>query len=222
MISSLAWVPAGVADPSPKKYEMNATEKELIKLMEEKGSIEEVEAQLMAQAQESTGKSKIKLPPALNDLPADLRMDDYSSDEEEEAQVTLGNLLVGNDQEIDDNMVPEEEEEEEVDDEEGADDRTDAALNDRNTISDDDSDDDLADVPDTREFTQIDLEGMEAMGLSQIGKNSAMTMDDLGGLEDDDSEAEDVKLTADDALLCVAKTEDVCWFLYILIFWSTC
>ena len=34
MISTIAWVPAGVADPSPKRYEMNATELELLRMMQ--------------------------------------------------------------------------------------------------------------------------------------------------------------------------------------------
>ena len=35
MISSIEWVPAGVADPKPKKYEFSTAEIELIKMMEE-------------------------------------------------------------------------------------------------------------------------------------------------------------------------------------------
>ena len=35
MISSIVWVPAGVADPNPKKYEFSTAELELIKMMED-------------------------------------------------------------------------------------------------------------------------------------------------------------------------------------------
>ena len=34
MISALEWIPAGVADPNPKKYEFSAAEMELIAMME--------------------------------------------------------------------------------------------------------------------------------------------------------------------------------------------
>ena len=35
MISSIVWVPAGVADPNPKRYEMSAQEMEIFRLLEE-------------------------------------------------------------------------------------------------------------------------------------------------------------------------------------------
>ena len=48
----------------------------------------------------------------------------------------------------------------------------------------------LADVPDTREFMPVDVGGLEAMGLSQVGTNGAMYMDDLDEGQDDDSDIE--------------------------------
>jgi hypothetical protein len=213
MISSIAWVPAGVADPTPKRYEMSATEQELIRLMQEQGNISDKSGQ-----KKDTAK-KLETP-IENNLPADLRMDEYSSDEDE--GVALGNLLADKTVPISDDMVPEEEEEqdenEDKDDEEsGSDDEkvdaADESVNSREHMSGDESDDidddDLADVPDTREFAPLDLEGLEAMGLSHISTNGAMYLNDLGEGEDDDSEAEDVRLTNNDALILVAKTEDV-------------
>jgi len=70
-----------------------------------------------------------------------------------------------------------------------------------NQGDDDDSDDDLADIPDTREFMPTNVPGLEAMGL---GRNALLEDDD----DDDDSDLEDTNLTADDALVLVAKTEE--------------
>jgi hypothetical protein len=79
---------------------------------------------------------------------------------------------------------------------------------DDNDSDDDDSDDDLNDVPDCREYVPVDVEGLAAMGLSHVGgRSDAMHMDEFG--EDDESEAEDVELSPDDALLIVGKAEDV-------------
>lgn len=212
MISSIAWVPAGVADPNPKKYEMSQTEKELIDMMENKGNLEELLQQEQRIVQQPSALPKISLPLIdASTLPADLRMDEYSSDDEDDNNnndnirhkdgVALGRLLVGNTDDFD---------------EEGGDDDIDPQQENREqnkerrerNDEDSDSDDDLADVPDTREFEQIDMEGLQAMGLSNVGTNSASML-----LEEDDddeySEAEDVRIAAGDAVLALAKTEDV-------------
>lgn len=193
MISSIEWIPAGVADPNPKKYELSATEQELIRLMQEQGTLDEP----VAEARANVSK-KAKLPKIENSLPPDLRMDDYSSDEEEEDEgingAAIGRLLVG----VSGDMYEESEEEGDRGDDPGRD-------------SDNESDDDLKDVPDTREYEPVDVEGLKAMGLSRVGMSSATYMSSGLGEDDDDSEADDVALTADDALVVVAKTEDVSW-----------
>jgi hypothetical protein len=211
MISSIAWVPAGVADPNPKRYEMSSTEQELIRMMQEKGSIDTA-----AGGKNKDGKGMLKKAqaPIQHELPADLRMDDYSSDEDE--GVALGNLLADKTLPIPDEMVPEDEEEEEESEEEEdqveedeaeADDEHDMVSADGES---DDDDDDLLDIPDTREFDPVDVEGLEAMGLSHVSTaNGAMYMDDLDGGEDDNSETDDVRLTSNDAVCVVAKTEEV-------------
>jgi hypothetical protein len=197
MISSIEWIPAGVADPNPKKYELSATEQELIQLMQEKGNLDEH----LAEARDKIS-SKAKLPKIENILPPDLRMDEYSSDDDEEEDegkdgAAIGRLLVG----ASGDMADDESEGEE---DEGQIEYT------RDKDSDDESDDDFNDVPDTREFEPVDVEGLEAMGMSHVGMSSAMYMNGLGQDEnDDDSEAEDVALSVDDALVVVAKTEDV-------------
>jgi hypothetical protein len=220
MISSIEWVPQGVADPNPKKYELSATEQELVKMMErqsmngedlEEEEEEEEEEVVIAPTQEDKEK-KEEIP---HDLPADLRMDEYSSDEDENDAVrgtALGNLLVEDDLEELEELEEDEEElesdnnqdpaqEEDMDSESGADSV-------RGMDSESDSEDDLADVPDTREYTPIDVEGLTAMGLSQVGSNAPMYMED-NDEEEDDSIADDVKLAPDDAIIVVAKTEEV-------------
>jgi len=71
-----------------------------------------------------------------------------------------------------------------------------------NSDGSDDDDDNLEDVPDTREFTPIDVEGLEAMGFGDGLLGGDMPPDE------DDSEAEDVRITPDDAIVVVAKTEE--------------
>jgi len=59
----------------------------------------------------------------------------------------------------------------------------------------------------------VDVDGLASMGLSRVGTN-----DDGGGLGsegylqgdgDDDSDLEDIKIESGDAVVVVAKTEDV-------------
>jgi hypothetical protein len=69
---------------------------------------------------------------------------------------------------------------------------------------DDDSDDDLDDVPDTREFMPIDLEGMQAMSLANI---DAEYYDDADGEEA--SDIEDTQIKDTDAVVLISKTEEV-------------
>ena len=168
-----------MADPEPKRYEMSAIEKELVELMEKEGSLDIVD-------EPSSPKTKLPQMPADHKLPPDLRMDEYSSDEEDN-DAAIGDLLIGRSSEVPEDLMPNDEED-----------------NSNGEVDDDyhsESDDDLRDVPDTREFEPTDVGALEAMGLGQGGE----FMDD----EDDPSEAEDVRLTADDVLMVVAKTEDV-------------
>lgn len=193
MISSIVWVPAGVADPNPKKYEFSTTELELIKMMEDQ-EIGAEDAESEEVEKEETPKIKqtsVKLPKIENNLPEDLRMDEYSSDEDENDAVqgtTIGNLLVeGSDGEAD------------MEDYENM----------RGDDNNSDSEDDLEDVPDTREYMPLDIDGYASLGLSQAGTNApsyiGMGEDD----EDDDSDVEDIQIQADDAIVVVAKTEEV-------------
>lgn len=197
MISSIAWVPAGVAAPVPKRYELSSAEQELVELIEKNGNIEDVEAKLKAK-----GESRVKLlnQPSSNELPADLRMDEYSSDEDEDG-VAVGQLLVGRAMSAAEDLVSDEDE-----------DGHEAHGPDLQGSSEEDgseSEDDLTDVPDTREYMPVDVEGLQAIGISQVGLTSAGMMADMGNDKDDDSDMEDIRISPDDAIVCVAKTEDV-------------
>lgn len=215
MISSIAWVPKGVADPSPKKYELSSAEQELVRMMEAQGltegdgdeteqnaeeEIEEEEEDEEEEKVSPTKKNKKKEETPHHGLPADLRMDEYSSDEDENDEavqgVALGSLLM--------------EKEEEASEE---DPEKDTGNNDEkmgsDSSDDDDDDDDLDDIPDTREYEPINVEGLESMGFSQVGSNAPMYMDGDEEFDDDDSEADDVRLNENDAIIVVAKTEEV-------------
>lgn len=226
MISAIEWVPAGVADPSPKKYEFSQAELDLIQLMDEHNmdDLQDVQAHLGKQQEQKDreeaaankkSSSKEKKPHVENTLPADLRMDEYSSDDEDDEAArgtAIGRLLVDGDEgvdvmEDDDDSDDNDEDEDDNVDERGG--RSKTHTHDSDDESDDD-DDDLADVPDTREYTPVDLEGLKAIGLSQVGTNAPAYMDDLGdGDDDNDSEADDVMIRPNDAIIVVAKTEEV-------------
>lgn len=192
MISSIEWVPAGVADPSPKKYEFSQAELDLIKMMENHTV---GDGDIQPETSKPEKKKKTTLPKIENNLPADLRMDEYSSDEEENEAATgaaIGRLLVEeNEQEIPQN-------------DEGDDDDME---NDDDDSDEGDSEDDLEDVPDTREYMPVDLDGLNAMGFSHVGTNAPAYLEDDD--DDDDSEADDVRIRSTDSIVVVAKTEDV-------------
>ncbi|CAJ1929038.1 unnamed protein product [Cylindrotheca closterium] len=209
MISAIEWVPEGVADPNPKKYEFSAAELELIEMME-KHSMEHPNEQTTTtptpepkKETKKTTKKKVELPKVEHDLPADLRMDEYSSDEDENDAVqgtTIGRLLV------DTTGI------DEVDDAEAIMGKNDGKNNDDDDNDDDDdmdsdSDDDLHDIPDTREYTPLDMAGVNSLGISHT-PSSYMDLNANDDDEDDASDIEDVQIQPGDALIVVAKTEE--------------
>jgi len=110
MISCVTWVPKGAADPKPKRYEMSTAELELMKdyvnmdeslLQEEEedGGEEEIEEEV---EEEEETPQKVELPKIdPSTLPPELRMDDYSDDEEDEGkknaarEAMIGSMLIG-------------------------------------------------------------------------------------------------------------------------------
>jgi|AntRauTorckE5430_2_1112549.scaffolds.fasta_scaffold02259_5 periodic tryptophan protein 1 len=204
MISCIEWIPKGVADPNPKRYELSKAERELLEQDAEDdievGSDEEEE-------EEEDDNEEMDDDPAVtggersasdiiasqlvdpSSLPAELRMDDYSDDEDDEArEKDIGSLLIGNeattglgideDGNIEDEVAEESEEE--------------------------DEEDDFDDVPDTREFMTSDVKGLEAMSFGGYAGQAEFNIED----DDDDSDVEDTNLQPNDALVIVAKTQE--------------
>jgi len=213
MISSIEWVPEGVADPSPKKYEFSKAELDLIQMMENHTVGESDKGNADVEPEQPKTKSKTKLPIIENNLPADLRMDEYSSDEEDNDAArgaAIGSLLVEDYVESEsgvDGKGGKEELQKEGDDDAMENDG-DSVEDDDETVdsNDDDSDDDLVDVPDTREYMPVDLEGLNAMGFSHVGTNAPAYLGEDD--EDEGSDAEDVQLRSSDSIMVVAKTEE--------------
>jgi periodic tryptophan protein 1 len=95
-------------------------------------------------------------------------------------------------------------------------------------LSDDQSDDsededNLEDIPDTREYMPLDLEGLQSLGIggSKMMGDEGYTMEDLKNMtmnnieldgsdedEEDQDDVDDIRLQDGDALIVVAKTED--------------
>lgn len=215
MISCVEWVPEGAADPNPKRFELSKAEMEMLEeqvnMAEEayKADDANTDASSVEDADDnaaSSGGGKIELETVdISTLPADLRMDEYSDDEGEDAKrgSRLGNLLIGKETELvgthmDKDGMPAEGFEDDVNE------------SDKASVSseEDDSDEDLADAPDTREFMPVNVEGLEAMGLSASGLGGQMNF----GLEeegdDDNSDLDDTNLRPGDAMVIIAKTEE--------------
>jgi len=225
MISCIEWVPRGIADPNPKRYELSKAERELLEqdadgtdtneetMVEDDAVAEDVDGDddddddVAEDGKGSENKPKTaseivaenQIDP--NTLPPELRMDDYSDDEDANGgeATGIGNLLIGSESAplgIDENGILEDE----------------ANVNEENDIDSDDSDDDdddfdeddLANIPDTREFMTTDVTGLEAMCFTG--------MDGTGELEDevddDNSDVDDTNLKPDDAMIIIAKTEE--------------
>jgi len=217
MISALEWIPRGVADPTPKKYEWSRAEREfLAREQQAEGEGDDADD---ADVDENMGgdgddgddanASSVQLPKIdPKTLPADLRMDEYSDDEDDGARI--GGLLVGKATEADIGGGSDSEAEDAAADEANA--AADANTNvdpadDDSDDNESDDDDSLEDAPDTREFTPVDVEGLTSMGLME---GHGADIEDLDSdVEDDEgSLADDVNLRPGDAILVVAKTEE--------------
>merc|ERR1740124_677585 len=215
MISCIEWVPKGIADPTPKKYEFGPTELELIERRDE------FESALLEEEQnnndddddnsdeDNNNNNSNKLPEIdPKSLPPELRMDEYSDDEGDVSRgMALGKILVGNDNEIlgdhpdndDDDGVDSEDEGSSDEDHE-----MEEEMNDVNNKSDKDAQKDDVKEVDKREYMPVDVAGLEAMGISHEGGGDEYDDED----DDEDSDADDINLSPDDAIVVVAKTED--------------
>lgn len=224
MISSIEWVPAGVADPVPKKYEFSQAELDLIQMMEShtvgEGGAENTKSETNKATKSEPTKPKTnttKLPLITeNNLPADLRMDEYSSDEEDDQVargVAIGSLLVEGDKNENVKKQTTEEPQNDVtamendDDNDNDGDDNDNDNDDSDDSDESDSDDDLADVPDTREYMPIDLDGLNAIGFSHVGTNAPAYLEDDDEVDSDVED--DVRIRGSDSIVVMAKTEEV-------------
>ena len=104
MIAAIEWIPAGRANPNPSKYEYSRAEQEFLEKVQagelavDKGDDEEwedvEENDDDGQHNDKEQDKQVEVPAVDPDsLPADLRMDDYSDEEDGEDKV--GGLLVG-------------------------------------------------------------------------------------------------------------------------------
>ena len=216
MISSIEWIPRGVANPNPKKYSLSKAESEFLEqvandfdmkvsVSDDQQQIHEIDQQssqseasdddeLIENLQNDHRQENIqKLLQALpavdpSTLPAELKMGEYSDDDEDLNEHKIGQVLLGSIE-------------------------TDRNYGDIefNADEEEDDDDSLQDVPDTREYIPTDVKGLEAMrfsgytGLADYQDN----MDDDSDGVDEGSDVEDTNLRPDDALILVAKTEEV-------------
>ena len=199
MISCIEWIPKGVADPNPKRYELSKAERELLEQNEENDS-EEVgsdEEDMESEEEEDDAapeNTKVETPAAdliasqpvdPSSLPADLRMDDYSDDEDDTArEKDIGSLLIANEANtglgIDEDGNVEDEVEEDVDQD-----------SDQDSEDDEDEDfDDMDDIPDTREFMASDVKGLEAMSFAGYSGQPEFNIEE----DDDDSDVDDTNL----------------------------
>ena len=227
MISCIEWVPKGVADPNPKRYELSKAERELLEQGAKEGDnnvdVESEEEDMDAGEKpidddddddddegtaEKTASDIIAAQPVdPKSLPQELRMDDYSDDEDDNGQQkALGNLLIANPENtglgIDENGKVEDVHEEESESGKVEDVHEEESESDSD---DEDQDDDLEDVPDTREYIASDIKGMEAMSFAGYNGEADFNIEDG---DDDDSDINDTNLQPNDALVIVAKTQE--------------
>ena len=135
-----------------------------------------------------------------HDLPADLRMEDYDSDEE-----NIGNLLVKDDDvdevaeaeymKIQKSLANDKQKNSDNEDEKSSEDDDDSSMD------DDDGDTALLKPEDSREFMPTDIDGLMGMGMAK-----------MEGYGDDNvslgSDIEDTNLLEDDCLVLVGKAEE--------------
>eukprot|EP00804_Cyclotella_cryptica_P017728 CCRYP_001175-RA/>CCRYP_001175-RA protein AED:0.03 eAED:0.03 QI:87/1/1/1/1/1/4/83/651 len=232
MIAAVTWIPRGVAASTPTKYEYSKAEQEFLERVahadgngqldgaaeEEHDGADDEEGEWEDVDQDNGEEDgEIVLPKVdLASLPADLRMDEYSDDDGEDGK-DVGKMLVGKDAEMNVDGDDEEHQDDAVTDT----DRQDKGDRDHDSDSDVD-DDDLSDIPDTREYMPLDVQGLQSLGIGgSNGGNDAYTFEDLKNMtdndvydedleedEEDEDYLDDVRIRYGDALVVVAKTEE--------------
>src|SRR5210317_2226983 len=103
MIAAIEWIPAGRANPNPSKYEYSRAEQEFLEKVQAGGDelatenddddewkdVDDDEEEQEEQEEEEVEVPKVDP----ESLPKDLRMDDYSDDDEEDGEKNIGGLL---------------------------------------------------------------------------------------------------------------------------------
>lgn len=224
MISCMHWIPKNVADPNPKRYELSKAEREMLareqnnevnveqQPLDDDSDSEDDNMNTITNKNDDTDKVQVpkegksltateliaqqKIDPST--LPKELRMDEYSDDEEEGGNENnygndndIGDILIGRGNEAETMGIDEDGKVEDIDIDEDS--------------GDSEDDEDFEDIPDTREYTPTDVKGLEAMN---FGGYTGMNGFEDGEDSDNDSDIDDTNLKPDDALLLVAKTEE--------------
>ncbi len=209
MISCIEWIPKGVADPNPKRYELSKAERELLEQDAAEDDLAEIDEDDMSEGGASKDGADLTEPKEAGEksaaeiiasqrvdpktLPEELRMDDYSDDDDNDNQKQndIGTLLIGHPEStglgIDEEGKVEDEGDFDSDDE------------------DQDGEDMLEDIPDTREYMPSDVKGLEAMSFGGYAGQADFGVDDE---DDNDSDIDDTNLRPSDALIVVAKTQE--------------
>jgi hypothetical protein len=107
MIAAIEWIPAGRANPNPSKYEYSRAEQEFLEKVQAGGELatendDEDEDEEWEDVDdddddddEQQEQEEVEVPKVdPESLPKDLRMDDYS-DDDEDGEKNIGGLLVG-------------------------------------------------------------------------------------------------------------------------------
>ena len=87
VVASLIWVPAGAANPNPTRYQISPEELERLRKLGEADDSDN----------DNDDEQKFDLPDdglTDKDFPADLRMDEYSDDDDGDAGYKVGDLLL--------------------------------------------------------------------------------------------------------------------------------
>lgn len=250
MISCISWVPKGCANVHPKKFGMSRTEIEMLEKLKSENILgssedvvdvsnkEEVGPDVSASNDQNVDTNKQRCD--ANGLPIELRMDEYSSEEEATEEIDgsadesderygsrLGNLLVGDEMvrilkcriglsemkgmrcsfsKTTFLFVMFQGNAEDIDAIDAQSTDSDYDRHDSPHFEENGDVDNLGDVPDTREYTPVDVAGLKAMNLGNVDGEIWQDIED-----EDDSDVEDTNLREDDALILVAKTEEVSW-----------
>ena len=200
MISALCFVPAGRADPNPKKYELSGGETNMLKQTlagdDPMASSTSTTEQPPPPPKTASNASTILPLVNINDMPNDLRMDDYDKEPNQVHLVGSHSEVVGTS--LDASGIPQEEIIGESEDDDMVDEdqiKNGGAgtcdVDDSDSRDDEMSDDDYDPLMhDPREYEPTDTAALTAMGLGHTSTHPKQGF--YFGNEDSDGEPEEV------------------------------